>query len=323
MAILLAVTVLFVVQPVLPQTTHPPNWSVLNAEQQQEWNSNCNPPSSPALERWCALSLRLGVPLGEPSVAVVTTRNTAKLHLLVDEASCRGLGVVTVSIDNMPFGILPTGGITPSMLMGRHTVSATGVINGGSYVWSPARIVLGPEGFTYSFRCGMSKTQKWLIALGVAAGTAAVVACVKSNTCGDIIPATLANAPTATPPAADTSSVTDTRVSWVPAMNNTPTFFTPRRNMFFSDGTTIRIGNNTFFSNGTTATQVGNNTFFSNGTTATQIGNNTFFTNGTTATQIGNNIFFSDGTSATRNGNFTFFSTGKTCTTIGNITTCS
>ena len=69
--------------------------------------------------------------------------------------------------------------------------------------------------------------------------------------------------------------------------------------------------------------RVGDSTFYSDGTSATRIGDSTFYSDGTSATSIGDSTFYSDGTSATRIGDSTFHSDGTTCQTVGNSTFCN
>ena len=84
-----------------------------------------------------------------------------------------------------------------------------------------------------------------------------------------------------------------------------------------------RIGNATFYTDGTTAQRIGDATFYSDGTTAQRIGDSTFYSDGTTAQRIGDATFYSDGTTAQRIGDATFYSDGTTCQTIGDSTFCN
>jgi hypothetical protein len=89
------------------------------------------------------------------------------------------------------------------------------------------------------------------------------------------------------------------------------------------NSSSVRVGDNTFYSDGTSATRIGDSTFYSDGTSATSIGDSTFYSDGTSATRIGNSTFNSDGTTATQVGNSTFHSDGTTCQTVGSSTFCN
>jgi hypothetical protein len=84
-----------------------------------------------------------------------------------------------------------------------------------------------------------------------------------------------------------------------------------------------RIGDFTFYDNGTSSTRIGDTTFYSDGASSTRIGDTEFYSDGSTSSKIGDTTFHSDGTSATQIGDSTFHSDGTICQTIGDSTFCN
>ena len=84
-----------------------------------------------------------------------------------------------------------------------------------------------------------------------------------------------------------------------------------------------RIGDFTFYDNGTSSTRIGDTTFYSDGNSSTRIGGTEFYSDGSTSSKIGDTTFHSDGSSATQIGGSTFRSDGTICQTIGDSTFCN
>ena len=76
-------------------------------------------------------------------------------------------------------------------------------------------------------------------------------------------------------------------------------------------GTSTRIGNHTFYQNGTSSTRIGNSKYYSDGITETTIGNHTFRSDGHTSTRIGNHTFRSDSTNGVDIGTTHFYRGGR------------
>lgn len=82
-------------------------------------------------------------------------------------------------------------------------------------------------------------------------------------------------------------------------------------------GTTTKIGNAYWNSDGSYSTRIGNTMWHSDGTSSRRIGKSWFHSDGEISTRIGNTIWNSDGTYSTRIGNTIWNSDGSYSTKIG------